>query len=399
MAKEPPIPTVSAPSSGADSTAAPERAQRLDGKTTVDDKVFLECEFLCHLALSKVAEKIALEVCEATNGRSLDKAPIRIVLLDQSLVLSLQMLAALELQLALFEKAFRAIAPGTSSREKRGMRLAGVVPSLKDFTGGVEGVLDLLGLFRQDTQFSGRPVAIKENALFLEIAHFLLRHEFEVMYPKLLSFQAKEPMQLSQARLGDLFDAVFRERQGAVERLRPLLQSSAQIEREILIREREFVTAIPTRQAELTLEIQDLKNQLIGVRRNLDPDLVLFESTDVQLTDLQKSLVAVDPKSGMVALHQLNQAAAAVEQFRAAPKEAYFLFAEGIAAGGTIRIRRNLWRTLFLGDGVEFSGGAIVAYGLFDHTALIRSARTHRYMTGFRKVPSSTLRESEFNSF
>ena len=121
-----------------------------------------------------------------------------------------------------------------------------------------------------------------------------------------------------------------------------------------------------------------------------------------------KGLNAPDAKTGQVPIQLINRAVEAVCRFKIAQseadatvpkKKAAFLYAEAIVAGGTTRIRRNLWRTLFFGDGLTFSGGAIVAYALFDGNACIVLSRTHRFMTDFENLPRAPKPSSHFNSF
>ena len=382
------------PAAPANKTAA--SVKPLDGSTTIDDKVFLECEILAQEAVSKISQRIAHEIHELAS----EQRPATIILVDATIASALQMLAALELQLAFFEKSFAAVAPAGQPTAGNVTRLA-AVPGLGigAVTGAVQGVLDLLGLFRQDTQFNGRSVNIKDQALFLEIAHFLRVKKFQVLHPRLLSYQASEAIQLSESTLGKLFDGVFTARSAAVSRFRPQLARVSGIEQQILDRERDFPAADPARQKILTAEIQDLKNQLIDARKNLDPDLVLFDNTDTQWNELTKGLNAPDAKTGQVPIQLINRAVEAVCRFKTAESTACFLYAEAIVAGGTTRIRRNLWRTLFVGDGLTFSGGAIVAYALFDGNARIVLSRTHRFMTDFEGFPSAPKPSFHFNSF
>jgi hypothetical protein len=68
-------------------------------------------------------------------------------------------------------------------------------------------------------------------------------------------------------------------------------------------------------------------------------------------------------------------------------KNAYLLFVEGTAAGGTQRIRKNLFTNIFSGDLIRYSGGAIVTYGLLDlESAQIVGANVYRYV-----IPYSTI--------
>jgi hypothetical protein len=387
----------------ADSAA---KVKRLDGVTSIDDKVFLECEMLAHSAVSDIAHQIAAEAVaampavEPVAAMPAQTAKDRtVILLDEPLVSAFQLFSALKLQLALFEKGFDGVAPLAATAPPEGLRLAGIPGmAISTVTGAVEGVLDLLGLFRQDTQYSGRAVAIKETALYLEVAHFLRQKGFQVIYPRLLTFQAEEETQLSQTDMSQLFDGEFTARQKAAQRLRPMLVQVAGIEQEILDREREFPSATTDRQKVLTQEIQDRKARLVTARKNLDPDLVLFENTDTQWNDLQKGLATPDEKSGQVPMQLLNRAAEAIARFRTSAP-AYFLYADAVVAGGTMRTKRNLWRTLFHGDAIEFSGGAVISYALFDGKARILAARTHRFMTEFRGFPDETPAWGNFNSF
>lgn len=367
------------------------QVKRLEGTTTIDDKVFIECEMLAHLAISRIAARIASEV----GSRAPSKTTV--ILLDPTLISALQMFAALELQLVLLTKAFDGVAP-PAQQQGPGLQALTAL-SIAPITAAASGVLDLLGLFRQDAQFSGRTVVIKENALYLEVARALRDSAFDVLFPRLLAFQASQTTQASQTVLTELFDPVFKARQDAAERLRPLLAETARLQTDILSREREFAEAGEERKKLLTKEIQDLKVELVAARKNLDPDLVLFENTDTQWNDLRKGLNTADAKTDLVPLHLLGRAAEAVSCFRAVEGRAIFLFAEGIVAGGTTRIRRSLLRTLFSGDGLEFSGGAIVAYGAFDGSARVIAAGTHRFLTGFQRIPSQSTGDGRFNSF
>lgn len=376
--------------------SSPSKTKPLDGVTSIDDKVFIECEILVYGALSKIAAQVATEAIGADSSTEAPKPTV--VLLDDTLVSALQLYSSLQLQLALFEKGFNGVVPAAPPPQKS-FRLA-IAPALAitSLTGAVSGVLDLLALFRQDVQFSGRTTTIKETALYLELAREIVKRGGKVLYPKLLSFQAAENVQFSQSSLSQLFDDVFKARQSAADRLRPLLQEVAGFEQEIIDREREFTGATPERQKALTQEIQDLKAHLVSARKNLDPDLVLFENTDTGWNKFQEGLSTPDANSGQVPLQLLNRAAEAIERFKNA-QPAFFLYAQGIVAGGTMRIRRTLWQTLFHGDGLEFSGGAVVAYCLFNGAAEIVASGTHRYLTSFQGFPDTVSVWTDFNSF
>jgi hypothetical protein len=78
--------------------------------------------------------------------------------------------------------------------------------------------------------------------------------------------------------------------------------------------------------------------------------------------------------------------------------QAFLLFADVVKAGGSRRVRRNLFRSLFTGDGIDFSGGAIASYGLFDDKAALLASRVHRYTVPFHEAPVDGVGFDAFNS-
>src|SRR6202011_158032 len=121
--------TKKADQDGGSTQSASSKAKPLDGVTSIDDKVFLECEILAYAALSKIAARIALESQEAFQTPAAAPAvgaaapTCTIILLDDTLVSALQLFSALQLQLALLEKGFQGVAPAGPPPPK-GLRLA-----------------------------------------------------------------------------------------------------------------------------------------------------------------------------------------------------------------------------------------------------------------------------------
>ncbi len=391
---------------GGTASDASSKTKALDGITSIDEKVFLECEILSHSAISRIAERIALEADQAIARTSQAGASNpTIILLDQILVSALQVFSAVQLQLALIKKGFEEVASTAELQlalekdadDSLRPNLVGALP-VAAVTDAVAGVVDLLGLFRQDTQFTGRTAQIKETAVYLEVAHALRANGFEVIYPRLLGFQVEAKIQLSQKAVTDLFQDVFTAREHALGRLRPVLMELTRVEQEIVSREEECIDPAPDRQDVLTQGIQERKAELVKIRENLDPNLLLFKETDAQWNEMQRGLVHVDEKSGLTPMQLISRAAEAIEHFRASALS-YFLYSEVAVAGGTMRIKRNLWRTLFYGDGISFSGGAVVSYALIDGKAHVLASRTHRYMTEFQTFPDDTPEWASFNSF
>src|SRR4051812_41083718 len=68
------------------------KTKSLDGVTSIDDKVFLECEILAYAALSKIAAQVAEEVKEPIGITTPPANPVpTVILLDDTLVSALQL--------------------------------------------------------------------------------------------------------------------------------------------------------------------------------------------------------------------------------------------------------------------------------------------------------------------
>ena len=63
------------------------------------------------------------------------------------------------------------------------------------------------------------------------------------------------------------------------------------------------------------------------------------------------------------------------------------LFLEATAAGGTQRISKNLLRNLFWGPAIDYSGGAIVSYGLIDvKSARVSASGVYQVLTPYTTI-------------
>lgn len=149
---------------------------------------------------------------------------------------------------------------------------------------------------------------------------------------------------------------------------------------------------------QLDERIADSKQRLIPKRLQLDAERTQFEALDSRLKALQVGLTTPNEKSGVVPLHMVQQAEELLARFDGHQTNTYFLWAEVSTAGGSYQIRKNLMRTLFWGDGLYYSGGAIVTYAFFDGNANVVLSGTHRYREPFTKFLRASGGEGEGNS-
>jgi len=105
-------------------------------------------------------------------------------------------------------------------------------------------------------------------------------------------------------------------------------------------------------------QVDALTAQAAALRRDLQPVSDPLSQADQRLAELDKQWSQVDEKTGLSGLARLLRAEAIHDM------KPVYLHCAVVASGGHHRIVRNLWRSLFSGDGLSFLGGAIVRWAL-----------------------------------
>lgn len=328
----------------------------LDGTVSLDDRVSMESQVLAYRASARIAAAIATETKACCS---------RVVLLNELLAVDIRNSFGIRAELSVLEKAYRSLVPEKSTVARDLSAAAAVAPAV-----------ELLGLFREDTQLSGRKFDITERALHASLAGALVALEVAVSMPALMSTvggSASPPPTPPWDRAAELFAPVLKARRDAMESLRPQLRRLAELDEELggaegaSKRDKDRISAT--------------RGQIAQIQGQLRPALLLLEKTDAQFVQLQTSLGKVDEKSGLSGYARFVRALEIL-----ADSEAAFLFAAVVAAGGTYRVSRNLWRTLFFRAGWSFSGGCIAWYVLFRRGGEILAASTHRHLEPFTSI-------------
>jgi hypothetical protein len=104
--------------------------------------------------------------------------------------------------------------------------------------------------------------------------------------------------------------------------------------------------------------VQSLTARVSALRRELDPITEPMARADQRLSELETSLSARDEKSGLTVLSRLLRA----EALRA--RNATVVHAQVVSSGGHHRVARSLLRTIFTGDGLSATGGAVARWGV-----------------------------------
>ena len=96
---------------------------------------------------------------------------------------------------------------------------------------------------------------------------------------------------------------------------------------------------------------------------------------------LPASATGVSPASAVLAGAQL------LSILNASDEDAYILFWEASAAGGTQRDRKNLLTNVFTGDWLSYSGGIVVSFGMINaKTGKLVTPALHRLMIPYTRI-------------
>jgi hypothetical protein len=379
--------------------AEPARPQPLEGKTEVDDKLSFECEALAWAAVGRIADRIANDLWALED---VAKAGLTAFLVDEASSRAFHLCQATALQVETLKTAFdrardRAALPPEAlaaasppEPELAAPKIAvGVMGGLAAVTAGAAAAIDLLALFRSDTAYKGRPVSVPQRALLLELGRRLRDHKpkearLRLFCPRLQLVPPAKGRETSQSRLVALFQPAEAARANAEAAIVNLSRAVARKEQEIAegLKRRRGPSGDPPKgdppppavDAALERQIAALAED----RARLESARRLLESTEAQSVAMMAALHARDEASGATVLALVQQALEIGAHFEKPDGKAFLVFAEAVAAGGSYRVTKTLWRTFFAGDGLEFSGGAIVAYAVIDGDAELVLCGTHR---------------------
>jgi hypothetical protein len=375
----------------------------LEGKTTIDDKLSIECELLCYNSLNKIAAQIAAEFSEGHSSA-------HVIFLDDTCRSALQVHRAFSLEVELLKHEFgrvkEAAAPELPATEGEVVQEAltpGLVTSaLKASVNGARGlagsVIDLLALFRTDTTYSGRTVTINQNSLALSLAGALTKRGHSVIYPKLLLFPTSNSASQTEKEFSSFLQSLVDARDGANDAVHSLATRVALGSQHLSELQKSRKHTHQREESNANQQIVSQQQQLIKDRLQLEDCQRWFTTLDGHFQAMIKTLNTPDAK-GIVPLQLLQIAQQLLSRFSGAPTNTFFLHAEVANAGGSYRIRRNLLRTLFWSDGLSYSGGVIVSYAFVDSEAIVKISGTHYFRDPFTRFRDAWWSKSFGNSF
>ena len=327
----------------------------LEGKTTIDDKMFFDPERLSYEGTVEIAKRITREIKELVKGKIVVIAGTRlladfanlqsiVVLLDylrrdyDSIAKQSQSLVNLRFKEEEHLETFVSATVGAA---------AGTISSvLTPATAVVGAALGLISLFRQDVEYHGEKTLVDELAFEIALAAQLTLHGAHKVY--LPDLVVLTPLGRTESLLQTKLNDVQQSKADAWSSVGPLVTELVRLESDL---------DVATKKKDQTA-VDDLSGEVSRMRRDLAPIVDPLSRLDQRLSDLQNQLNQTDLTTGLVELARLLRAETLQRL------QAVYVHATIVSSGGYYRITRNLFRTLFMGDGLSFAGGATARWAL-----------------------------------
>jgi hypothetical protein len=330
----------------------------LEGKTTIDDQMFFEPERLSYVSAAAIAGNIAAEIEEEIKGQV-------VVIAGTQLLVDLTNLQAVYLRLESLRKEYSALtslveivvgrrlaakkiteedaAPQSESNPSLATAMMGITPVGAAF----QAAIGLASLLREDVEYHGAKTTVDTLAFEIALADRLKVSEAKsVFIPDLMLMQTA---QSGGGSLQERLNQVQQARTNAWEIIGPLVAELVRLEADLDLAVKEKDQA----------RVNALTTQVSELRRDMQPVSDPLSRADRALAELQTQWNEADSSNVSMLARLLR---AEVIQSR----NPRYVHARVVSSGGHHRIRRNLFRMLFLGDGLSFAGGATVRWALLD---------------------------------
>lgn len=335
----------------------PDIVTPLAGTTTIDASMSFEPERLCYECAQQIAERIANKVSDVFSGKT-------VVIAGTRLLADFANLRAIYIQLDSLEHDYEALGSRFQSREapKTQHRIAfesAVAGGVSAVTGVAAAALSpaaslaaaslgLISLFRQDVEYHGTKSTVDALAFEIALAARIKEDGARRAYvPDLVALPPPDTDTGLAARLEQALRAKAAVWASAGPVISELVRLESQLDEAAKSKDQAGLDR-------LSKEVSDL-------RRDLAPIIDPLGRLDQRLSDLQNQLIQTDAASGLSQMARLLRAEA-LQML-----EPLYLHATIVSTGGHYRITRNLFRTLFVGDGLSFAGGTTARWALLGN--------------------------------
>jgi hypothetical protein len=335
-----------AESSPAGSTPVTESIKPLEGTTTVDDKMTFEPERLSYVAARAIAASIVTKVRDQVGTDP-------IVIAGDAFLADLGNLSTAKMQLDMLADDFgrvaqslrAASATSPASSIKPSLATLAIAPAV---SAGLQGALGLVSLLRENVEFHGVTTKIDPRAFEIALAAQLrAQGATHVFVPDLMVVE--QPAETDDSLRGK-WNAMQAARQQAWQQIGPMVA-------ELGRKDVELDTASRTGTPE---QVAQLSRDVFQLRRTVEPFTETLTHAEKRLADLQAQWDKANELTGLTMLARLVRA----EAIKA--KNPRYLHAAVVSSGGHNRVSRNLFRMIFIGDGLTSMGGVVVRWALLE---------------------------------
>ncbi|HJQ99899.1 MAG TPA: hypothetical protein VJ826_16405 [Candidatus Polarisedimenticolaceae bacterium] len=327
--------------------------QPLEGKTSIDEKMFFEPERLSYRAAARLAAAIGAAAGPLVTGKTA-------IVTGTAFLVDLFNLRATSHELEILAEDYEAAAAADASGRAGDVREVGprAVPAVAGaaIIPVVTTALGILSYFREDIDYRGIRTVVDPFAFELAVANELKAAGATEVFVVDLFVPTKKDSELAQH-----LSAVHEARAAVWQLMAPKVAELARLDGEL---------DEAARRADQK-KVDDLAARIGAVRRDIDPMTQTVSRLDRRLDDLEATLHRTDERTGLTTLARLLRAEAICAS---ASGNARFVHAAIVSSGGHHRISRNLLRMMFLGDGLSFSGGAVARWAVVGPGGSIEKA-------------------------
>jgi hypothetical protein len=333
----------------------------LAGKTTIDDRMFFDPERLSYESAVLIAKRIASRVGEKVKGKIVVIAGTRLLADFANLQAVYVVLDSLLRDYESIGTAAQSLVQRKSSVQRKSQveevlevfvrpgagLVAGAVASvISPATAAVGAALGLVSFFRQDVEYHGEKTLLDSLAFEIALAAEVgVAGTTKAYVPDLVVLPALDTgKSLFQTRMNQVQQA----KAGAWAAVAPLISQMLRFEGEL-----DQASKSKDQKA-----VDRLSMEISSMRRDMAPVSDPLGRLDQRLSDFENQMNQTEPTSGLLVLARLLRA----EALQA--RKPLYLHATVVSSGGYYRVTRNLFRTLFFGDGLSFAGGATVRWAL-----------------------------------
>ncbi|MGO7359990.1 hypothetical protein ACCS66_35535 [Rhizobium ruizarguesonis] len=358
------------------------------GTTTINEEVNIEVVMLAVASVREIAVDIAGRV-----KRRIGSEPKLVLLCDEAWLGKVADWRAFSTRMSVLEEAMESL---PALRQKSGSALEGIfVPMLGGTSAGIEAVANLLSFFKADTSYYGRSVAIESSTLYPALAGQLIENEIASVAiggAPMLTGPADHRQDLigrmeRLVRLRTRLSMMLTEVLATKEADPPAEDYNSTVE-QALSRNDDTTTGTNTAAPEATTAV-NAEVAAGGGQHQPDQAQIqirsLVEAADELMNDLT---TAGDGTSRLAELQAGSETAHLIDT---APR-AYQLSAKVIKSGGAYRTKKHLFTTLFFGDQLSYSGGAVISFILTDlKTMLVVDSDVIYHATGNVRFPGKVM--------